>query len=200
MQSVLDVSVVMPFGDDEDLIGAAVRKVAAHLREHEVSFELLAVDEHSGDNSHAVLALLRPEVDELRICNAPGRGRGLTVGVHRARGRVLWLITPRAASAALSPFGRAYRRVLRHEVDVVEVARRCVVGNRIRVLPLVDGMRGNPLAFQRRLARRATARGLQVDTQVLGGTPPEPRFVRAGLPGLQRPIARLLGALPGLNR
>lgn len=192
MQPVLDVSVVVPFGDDEDLIGSAIRRIAAHLREHELSFEVIAVDEDSGDNSHAILALLRPEVPELRISNAPARGRGLAVGAHRARGRVLWMIAPHAASAALAPFGRAYRRVQRHEVDVVAVDGRFTVCHRVRVLPLLDNLRGNPVTFQRRLSRRATARGLTVDTQVLGGLPP-PRF--AGFPGLQRPIARLFGVL-----
>ena len=28
-----DVSVILPFGDDEDLIGTAIQKVATHLRE-----------------------------------------------------------------------------------------------------------------------------------------------------------------------
>ncbi len=192
MHPVLDVSVIVPFGDDEDLIGSAVRRLSAHLREHALNFEIIAVDEDSGDNSHAVLALLRPEVPELRISNAPGRGRGPVVGAHRARGRVLWMISPRAAATPLAPFGRAYRRVQRHEVDLVSVDGRFTVCHRVRVLPLIDALRGNTLAFQRRLARRAAARGLTVDTQVLGGAP-APRFSAPA--ALQRPIARLFAVL-----
>jgi hypothetical protein len=192
MHPVLDVSVIVPFADDEDLIGSAVRRLAAHLRENTLSFEIIAVDEDSGDNSHAVLALLRPEVPELRISNAPGRSRGPAVGAHRARGRVLWMISPRAAATPLAPFGRAYRRVQRHEVDLVSVDGRFTVCHRVRVLPLIDSLRGNTLAFQRRLARRAAARGLTVDTQVLGRAP-APRFSAPA--ALQRPIARLFAVL-----
>ena len=57
-----DVSVILPFGDDEEAVGIAVKRTAEHLRSLGVSFEILAIDEDSGDNSHAVLALLRAEV------------------------------------------------------------------------------------------------------------------------------------------
>ena len=58
MSQIPDVSVVVPFADDEDVIGTAVRRLASHLTEREISFEIIAVDEDSGDNSHAILALL----------------------------------------------------------------------------------------------------------------------------------------------
>ena len=83
MLQPVDVSVVLPFGDDEDVIGTAVRRVASHLREHGLSFELIAVDEDSGDNSHAVLALLRSDFGELRISHAAGRGRRPEGDTHR---------------------------------------------------------------------------------------------------------------------
>ena len=53
-----DISVVIPFADDEERIGLAVRRVAEALRAAGRTFEIIAVDEHSGDNSHAVLALM----------------------------------------------------------------------------------------------------------------------------------------------
>src|SRR6188768_3410756 len=88
----LHVSVILPFGDDEDFVGIAVRRTAEHLRGLGLAFEILAIDEDSGDNSHAVLALLRAEVPELRVAHAPGRGRGFDTGIARAQGRAVWLI------------------------------------------------------------------------------------------------------------
>src|SRR5678810_512030 len=78
-----DVSVILPFGDDEEFVGIAVRRTAEHLRALGLAFEILAIDEDSGDNSHAVLALLRAEVPELRVTHAPGRGRGVDVGAQQ---------------------------------------------------------------------------------------------------------------------
>src|SRR5678809_1277762 len=89
-----DVSVILPFGDDEEAVGIAVRRTAEHLRSLGLAFEILAIDEDSGDNSHAVLALLRAQVPELRVMQAAGRARGFDVGIARAQGRVLWLIEP----------------------------------------------------------------------------------------------------------
>ena len=42
-----DVSVILPFGDDEELVGIAVRRTAEHLRGLGLSFEILAIDEDS---------------------------------------------------------------------------------------------------------------------------------------------------------
>ena len=96
-----DVSVILPFRDDEDVIGNAVQRIAGHLRELGLTFELLAVDEDSGDNSHAVLALLRGSLPELRVQHAPLRGRGAEAGIARAQGHALWILSPHAAVAPL---------------------------------------------------------------------------------------------------
>src|SRR5215475_7944380 len=96
-----DLSVILPFGDDEEAVGITVKRTAEYLRSLGLSFEILAIDEDSGDNSHAVLALLRAEVPELRVTHAPGRGRGVDVGVARAQGTLLLVSTPDVASGAL---------------------------------------------------------------------------------------------------
>src|SRR5574337_475403 len=116
-----DVSVILPFGDDEEAVGIAVRRTAEHLRGLGVAFEILAIDEDSGDNSHAVLALLRAEVPELRVTHAPGRGRGIDVGAARAQGTLLLVASPDVASASLDGAGDACRRLLANEGDA-EVA------------------------------------------------------------------------------
>lgn len=102
-----DVSVILPFGDDEEFVGIAVRRTAEHLRGLGLSFEILAIDEDSGDNSHAVLALLRGELPELRVTHASARGRGIDVGAGRAQGTLLVVATPDVASASLDGVGDA---------------------------------------------------------------------------------------------
>src|ERR1700709_2176433 len=93
-----DVSVILPFGDDEEAVGVAMKRTAEYLRNLGLAFELLAIDEDSGDNSHAVLALFRGEVPELRVTHASGRGRGVDVGAARAQGTLLLVTTPDLAS------------------------------------------------------------------------------------------------------
>src|SRR5439155_21686785 len=110
-----DVSVILPFGDDEEAVGIAVRRTAEHLRTLALQFEILAIDEDSGDNSHAVLALLRADVPELRVTHAPGRGRGVDVGVARAQGTLLLVTTPDVASASLDGIAEACRRLLANQ-------------------------------------------------------------------------------------
>src|SRR3972149_2814814 len=88
----LDVSVVVPFADDEDCVGALSRRIAEHLRALRVRFEIVAVDEDSRDNSVALLSYLRASVPELRVIAADGMGHGFAAGARVARGRTLWLV------------------------------------------------------------------------------------------------------------
>lgn len=173
-----EVSAIVPFGDDEELIGSAVQRIATHLRELGVPFEILAVDEDSGDNSHAVLALLRAQVPELRVLHAPGRGKGFDSGIARAQGRILWLIEPSAAVHPIAGFTRALDQV-RDEgpagKDAAVIRGRYAVAHRTRALAVAAGLRGTGDVYFRRLAKRLTARGLRLDVQ-LGGAAPATAF------------------------
>jgi hypothetical protein len=157
-----DVSVILPFGDDEEALGIAVKRTAEHLRGLGLSFEILAIDEDSGDNSHAVLALLRAEVPELRVTHAPGRGRGVDVGALRAQGTLLLISTPDVASGALDGAGDACRRLLAGEGDAEVALARYTVAHRIRAMAAFRGARLVAAAMHRRLAKRLQMRNLLV--------------------------------------
>jgi len=157
-----DVSVILPFGDDEEFVGIAVRRTAEHLRALGLSFEILAIDEDSGDNSHAVLALLRAEVPELRVTHAPGRGRGVDAGAARAQGTLLVVSTPDVAAATLDGVGDACRRLLAGEGDAEVALNRYTVSHRIRGLAALRGARLVGAPMHRRLAKRLQVRNLSV--------------------------------------
>jgi hypothetical protein len=157
-----DVSVILPFGDDEEAVGVAVRRTAEYLRNLGVAFELLAIDEDSGDNSHAVLALLRADVPELRVTHASGRGRGVDVGAARAQGTILLVTTPDVASASLDGAGEALRRLLAHDGDAEVALGRYTVAHRVRALVAFRGARLVGAAMHRRLAKRLQVRNLAI--------------------------------------
>src|ERR1043166_5882152 len=163
-----DVSVILPFGDDEEAVGIAVKRTAEHLRSLGMSFEILAIDEDSGDNSHAVLALLRAEAPGLRVTHAPGRGRGVDVGAGRAQGTLLLIATPDVASASLDGAGDACRRLLAGDGDAEVALTRFTVAHRIRALAAVRGARLLGAAMHRRIAKRLQMQNLAV--QIAGPT------------------------------
>jgi hypothetical protein len=164
-----DVSVLLPFGDDEEAVGIAVRRTAEHLRGLGLAFEILAIDEDSGDNSHAVLALLRAEVPELRVTHAPGRGRGVDVGAARAQGTLLVVSTPDVAGAALDGMGDACRRLLAGDGDAEVALARYTIAHRVRSLVAFRGARLLGAAMHRRLAKRLQLRHLSVRIAGTGG-------------------------------
>jgi hypothetical protein len=157
-----DVSVILPFGDDEEAVGIAVKRTAEHLRGLGLHFEILAIDEDSGDNSHAVLALLRAEVPELRVTHAPGRGRGVEVGAARAQGQLLLISTPDVASGALDGAGDACRRLLDGDGDAEVALGRFTVAHRIRAMAAFHGARLLASAMHHRLAKRLQMHNLTV--------------------------------------
>lgn len=171
-----EISVVVPFADDEDSIGTAIQRLADHLRPLAIPFEILAVDEDSGDNSHAVLALLRAQVPELRVIHAPGRGRGADAGAARAQGRALWIIDPDVAlvAGALAPAAAAIEAIAAGTIDAVVVHGHHVIANRVRALAALSGLRARRDALRRRLARRMAAHGLRLDVQMLHSTAADP--------------------------
>src|SRR3954467_776026 len=153
-----DISVILPFGDVEEAVGIAVRRTAEHLRTLGVSFEILAIDEDSGDNSHAVLALLRAEVPELRVTHAPGRGRGVDVGSARAQGTLLVIATPDVAAASLDGVGDACRRLLANDGDAEVALGRYTVVHRVRSLIAFRAARLVGAAMHRRVVKRLQLR------------------------------------------
>src|SRR3569832_1935826 len=92
-----DVSVILPFGDDEEAVGVAVRRTAEYLRNLGVAFELLAIDADSDDNTHTVLALLRADVPEKHVTHATKHNHKNNVGAARAQGTILLVTTPDVA-------------------------------------------------------------------------------------------------------
>lgn len=157
-----DVSVILPFSDDEEAVGIAVRRTSEHLRALGLSFEILAIDEDSGDNSHAVLALLRAEVPELRVTHASGRGKGVDAGAARAQGTLLLVSTPDVAAGSLDGIADACRRLLANEGDAEVALGRYTVAHRVRALPAFRTTRLLGNAMHRRIAKRLQVRNLMI--------------------------------------
>lgn len=185
-----DVSVLLPFRDDEDIVGTACLRLAEHLRNLDLTFELLAIEEDSGDNSHVLLGLLRAKLPELRVLYANNRERGFATGAREARGRSLLLIDANWAQKPLAALARATRRILDGEVDAVFAPERFAVCHRVRTFSAVSSTRGRRLASLRRriaggggrvevLGRRARRWLRPRDTGDQGGSRPFDKLITA---------------------
>jgi hypothetical protein len=189
MREAVELSILLPFGDDEEIIGSAVRRCAAAARALAIRFELLGIDEDSGDNSHAVLALLRSDVPELRVIHAPGRHRGVESGAARAQGRLLLITTPAGALGSLAGLGEAMARIDQESCDAEIAVGRFTLVNRLKALPALRNARLPAVSVHRRLAKRLQLERLAVR---LGGISLPLRARPRGL----RAFARVFRAVP----
>ena len=179
-----EVSFVLRCCDDEERIGHTIQRVTSHLRELGRSFELLLVDEGSGDNTLAIAALLRATHPELTEVHAAPSQSFLT-GAEQARGRVVVLYDVRS-EAPLAALGYALGRIERG-LDVVALGGRFLAFRRTRALRAFDTLttaRRDMREVESRFVRRARAVGL-------GAAVTHPRRLNA--------LQRLRDAMPRLR-
>jgi len=88
----VDVSVVCPCFDEEQIIEEAVRRLVASLSRLDATWELIVVNDGSTDGSPAVVDRLARELPGLRplgYARNRGRGHALRTGIEAARGDVV---------------------------------------------------------------------------------------------------------------
>ncbi len=93
MNPPLALSVVVPVFNERDNVTPLVEEIVAALRGH-VDFEILYVDDHSRDDTLAVLQALKARVPELRVLHhvqQSGQSTAIRTGVKAARGA--WVAT-----------------------------------------------------------------------------------------------------------
>jgi len=87
----LDLSIVIPAFNESQRITPTLKEVDAYLRDSDMSYEILVVDDGSDDDTVTVVDALRGHIPNLRcIESKPNRGKGhaVRVGMLAARGDV----------------------------------------------------------------------------------------------------------------
>jgi glycosyltransferase involved in cell wall biosynthesis len=87
------VSVVCPFFNEQNIIGAAAQRMIANLAEQFADWELILVDDGSDDRSlEILLSVLDPNEQRVRVISCgvnQGRGRALKNGIDIASGEII---------------------------------------------------------------------------------------------------------------
>lgn len=179
-----EISVVLSVRDDEDQIGDRVRALANHLDALGRTFEIVAVNAGSRDNTLAMLELLAARMPELRILSAPVPGRAFLRGTSEARGELVLLCDARKP-LFLAPLGWALKR-LDAGREVVVLRGHYIVARRLLSLPVIVRATGPGLLFERVFEQRA--RDLGID--VVGSRPAD----NGGVTRLLGPVLRFLAA------
>ncbi len=152
----IDLSIVLLLRDAEQSAAAMVRTAVALAStagkdlegSQELSFEVIAVDEQSRDNTLSVLSVLHGQIAQLRTVQGAVPGTALREGARSARGRV-WLLIDRPVELELAQWA----------------AREVLCGRRAAIIP------GEILCLEAALGKRCL-------TRVFGGLVAGQRNVR----------------------
>lgn len=155
-----ELSIVLSVHDDEERIGHHVKAVAHHLRALGRTFEILAVNNGSRDNSLSILELLAARLPELRVLRPSARGRAFLRGTEQADGTLVVLMEA-GRPLALAAMGWALSRIAAGR-DAVILRDRYIVARLRRALPVLARASGPGLLFESVFERRAQALGLDV--------------------------------------
>jgi len=185
--AVPEISVVVTVRDHEEVIGHQVRAAANHLASLGRTFEIVAVNDGSRDNSLAMLELLAARLPELRILRTSAAGRAFLRGAAEARGGVVVLMEG-GRPASLAPLGWALSRLAAGREAVI-LRGRYIVARRLMALPIIVRASGPGLLFERLFERRAIDLGIDI-VDGLGTRPSS----RRGAALLLAPVVRFLAA------
>lgn len=110
-----EVSIILPVRDQENTVASLVRAAVrveefVDARGEEVTSEILALDERSGDNTLSVLSVLHGQIKNLRTLQDVEPGSGIRRAAKVARGEA-WLVLDHAIDADLA--GWAVTQVFR---------------------------------------------------------------------------------------
>jgi glycosyltransferase involved in cell wall biosynthesis len=177
-----EISVVLAVGNAEEKVGHQIRRVAGHLRRLGLTFEILAVNDGSSDNSLSIATLLAGNVPELRVLPRNVSGRAFLRGTSEARGGVVVLLEA-SRTVSFAPLGWALSRLAAGREAVV-LRGRYIVARRLMALPVIVRASGPGLLFEAVFERRAQELGIDI----VGSRPKRPTHF------LLRPVLRFLAA------
>lgn len=87
----VDISVVIPIHNEEEILGGAVRELAGELSNRERRWEIVLAENGSSDRTAELARELCEEIEGVRHLSAPRPDYGLALrkGIERARGRIV---------------------------------------------------------------------------------------------------------------
>lgn len=90
--SNLEISIVIPFYNEEENIGRMIERVVSELQQLSDHYEIIAVDDGSNDNTYERLCAIKKKTANLRIIKFRrnfGQTQAMQAGIDHARGNII---------------------------------------------------------------------------------------------------------------
>ncbi len=137
----MDVCAILPIGNDEDTIGEIITEIWERWSARRLTFEVICVDVGSGDNTHAILAMLRENRPNLRVLER--QSHGIERALLESRAQWLWVTNLVKQPAALTTFSQHWRLARENASDLVCEDASSLLIRRMPALSMKKHFRGN---------------------------------------------------------
>jgi dolichol-phosphate mannosyltransferase len=132
-----DLSIIIPTYNEEETIQATIQKISYIIRNSDISFEIIVVDDNSTDETQQLVVDLiarRYPVVLITRTKDPGLSQSVMAGIERAKGSVV-VVTDADLSHSIEIIPDMYKEVKNNNVDIA-IGSRYAYGGGIEDWPL----------------------------------------------------------------
>lgn len=125
-------SIVIPAYNESNKIITSLTQVLSFMRNFSESFEIIVVDDGSGDNTAELVEKYELENPEIRLIKNPHKGKGPAVytGVIRSKGSYIYMADA-DLSTPIEELKKLYNWIEEHEYDIVIASREGTGADRV---------------------------------------------------------------------
>ena len=127
-----EFSIVIPAYNESDKIVPTLTQVITFMRNFSDSFEVIVVDDGSGDNTAELVENYAKDNSEIKIIRNPHKGKGPTVykGMVEAKGRYIYMADA-DLSTPISEIETLFKWITEHDFDIVIASREGIGAKRV---------------------------------------------------------------------
>lgn len=141
----IQLSVIIPFKNEAQRIPETIKTVLDYFNKHNLTFELILVDDGSTDDSVKIINHLFPAITNIRILNHPvnrGKGAAIQTGVFASRGDCILFIDA-DLSTPITEYEKLNNAITTADIAIGSRKNRALLGRRQAWYRELPGRLGN---------------------------------------------------------
>ena len=150
----MSITIVIPVYNEENRITPTLKSIISYFSEKEITYEVIAVDDGSTDNTVKTIEDIKnscPEVSIFKIGRNSGKGKAVREGMLKAKGDYI-LFMDADSSTAIGEFEKFLPAIKEDKKDILIGTRKIQSADIIEHQPLIRKVLGEGFSWLSRVA------------------------------------------------